>query len=97
MSIQQLKHDIKGIREKLNPENPKGLIIIYDSHLQEDSEKINPAYVLKINGIDVSDYTTEEKAKMLSVASVHICIPKQDPYPGGNNDYTANQAGYSRA
>lgn len=83
MTIQQLKHDLKGIKEALNPENPKGLIIIYDSHLQGDNEEINPEYVLEIDGKDVSGYTTEEKAKMLSVADVHIFIPEQDPYPGG--------------
>lgn len=88
MSVQQLKRDLKGIRETLNPANPKGLIVIYDSHLQEDSEEISPESVLEINGKDVSNYTTAEKEKMLSLSSVHICIPEQYPYPGVNSDYS---------
>jgi len=27
---------------------------------------------------------------MLSVANVHLYLPKKDPYPGVNSDYPAN-------
>jgi len=83
MSIQQIKRDLEEIRETLKPENPKGLIIIYDHHIRGDSEKRNLESILEINGKDVSHLSIEEKEKMLSVANVHLCLPKKDPYQGG--------------
>ena len=82
MSIQQIKRDLEEIRETLKPENPKGLIIIYDHHIRGDSEKRNLESILEINGKDVSHLPIEEKEKMLSVANVHLYLPKKDPYPG---------------
>ena len=83
MSIQQIKRDLEEIRETLKPENQKGLIIIYDHHIRGDSEKRNLESILEINGKDVSHLPIEEKEKMLSVANVHLCLPKKDPYQGG--------------
>jgi hypothetical protein len=90
MTIQQLKRDLAELRESINPENPKGLIIIYDHHIRGDSVERNLESILEINGRDVSHLSIEEKEKMLSIANVHLCLPKKDPYPGVNCDYPAN-------
>jgi len=90
MSIQQIKRDLEEIRETLKPENHKGLIMIYDHHIRGDSGKRNLESILEINGKGVSHLPIEEKEKMLSVANVHLYLPKKDPYPGVNSDYPAN-------
>ena len=90
MTIQQLKRDLAELRESINPENPKGLVIIYDHHIRGDSEKRNLESILEINGKDVSHLPIEEKEQMLYVANVHLYFPKKDPYPGVNSDYPAN-------
>lgn len=90
MSIQRIKRDLEEIREAVKPENPKGLIIIYDHRIRGDSEKIRPESILEINGKDVSHLSNEEKEEMLSVADVHIYLPEKDSYPGANCDDPAN-------
>jgi len=83
MTIQQLKRDLAELREYIKPENPKGLIIIYDHHIRGGSVKRNLESILKINGRNVSHLSNEEKEKTLSVANVHLYLPKKDPYQGG--------------
>jgi hypothetical protein len=90
MTIQQLKRYLAELRKSIKPKNPTGLIIIYDHHIRGDSEKRNLESILEINGKDVSYLPVEEKEKTLSVANVHLCLPKKDPYPGVNCDYSAN-------
>jgi len=90
MTIQQLKRDLAELQESIKPETPKGLIIIYDHHIRGDNGKRNLESILEINGKDVSHLPIEEKEKMLSVANVHLYLPKKDPYPEVNNDYPAN-------
>jgi hypothetical protein len=60
MMIQQLKRDLAELREYIKPENPKGLIIIYDHHIRGGSVERNLESILKINGRDVSHLSNEE-------------------------------------
>lgn len=83
MTIQQLRKAIEEIREAVKPETPNNLIIIYDSKLRGNSEKISPESILEINGKDVSHLSNEEKEKILSAAEVHLYLPEKEPYPGG--------------
>ena len=83
MTIQSLKRDLEELRETIKPKNPKGLIIIYDHHIRGDSVEKNIESILEINGKDVSYLPIEEKEKMLSVANVHLYLPKKDLYQGG--------------
>lgn len=90
MTIQQLKRDLAELRESIKPEDPKDLIIIYDHHIRSDSGKRNLESILEINGKNVSHLSIEEKEKMLLVANIRLYLPKKNPYPGVNSDYSAN-------
>lgn len=89
MSIQQLKRDLAELKEAIKPKTPDYQVVIYNSPLRGDSEGRNIESIYKINGRDVSHLSAEEKEKMLSIATVHLYLPKKDPYPEGNCDYPA--------
>jgi hypothetical protein len=83
MTIQSLKRDLAELRETIKSKNPECLRIIYDRHIRGGSVEKNTESILEINGKDVSYLPIEEKEKMLSVANVHLYLPKKDLYQGG--------------
>lgn len=90
MTVQQLRKAIEEIQTAIKSETPNSLIIIYDSKLRGNSEKIRPESILEINGKDVSHLSIEEKEKMLYVAEVHLYLPEKEPYPGVTCDYSSS-------
>jgi hypothetical protein len=85
-----LKRDIEAISQVINPESPKCLIVIYDSNLRGNNQKIGLECVLEINELDVSKGTIENKEKMLLKAEAIIYLPEKKLYPRVTCDYLAN-------
>lgn len=82
MTIQQLKRDLAELRGAIKPKTSDYQVVVYDSPLRGDSEGKNIESIYKIDGRDVSHLPIEEKEKLLSGTTVHLHLPKKDPYPG---------------
>lgn len=62
----------------MKPENPVPLVIICDGPTHNPDGTTNLDSIIKINGYDVSNFTTDEKEKKLLKSHVRLFLPKKD-------------------
>lgn len=78
MTMQQLKKDLAEIKEAVKPKTPIAQVIICDGYSLNDDGSTNLDSIIQINGLDVSNFTNEEKEIELSKSSIHFYMPKKD-------------------